>query len=69
MTMWKYILAFTLFAFGIVEIVLALNAGLREALMKTSPVRLKHAESSAFLLAGISALVMGLGILFYGLLL
>lgn len=69
MTMWKYILAFTLFAFGIVEIVLALNSGLREALMKTSPVRLKHAESSAFLLAGISALVMGLGILFYGLLL
>ena len=69
MAMWKYILAFTLSVIGIVEIVLALNAGLREALMKTSPVRLKHAESSAFLLAGISALVMGIGILFYGLLL
>lgn len=54
---------------GIVEIVLALNAGLREALMKTSPVRLKHAEASAFLLAGISALVMGIGMLVYGLLL
>ncbi len=67
--MWKYILAFTLLVIGIVEIVLALNAGLREALMKTSPVRLKQAESSAFLLAGISALVMGIGILFYGLLL
>lgn len=67
--MWKYILAFTLTVIGIVEIVLALNAGLREALMKTSPVRLKQAESSAFLLAGISALVMGIGILFYGLLL
>ena len=67
--MWKYILAFSLFVIGIVEIVLALNAGLREALMKTSPVRLKHAESSAFLLAGIAALVMGIGILFYGLLL
>ena len=64
--MWKYILAFTLSIIGIVEIVLALNAGLREALMKTSPVRLKQAESSAFLLAGISALVMGIGILFYG---
>jgi hypothetical protein len=36
-------------------------------LMQTSPVRLKQAESSAFLLAGISALVMGIGILFYGL--
>ena len=67
--MWKYILAFTLLAIGIVEIVLALNAGLRDALMKTSPVRVKQAESSAFLLAGISALVMGIGILVYGLLL
>jgi hypothetical protein len=64
--MWKYILAFTLTAIGIVEIVLALNTRLREALMKTSPVRLKEAESSAFLLAGISALVMGIGILFFG---
>ena len=61
--MWKYILAFILSAIGIVEIVLALNAGLREALMKTSPVRLKNAESPAFLFAGISALVMAIGIL------
>ena len=64
--MWKNILAITLCVIGIVEIVLALNANLREALMKTSPVRLKQAESSAFLLAGISALVIGVGILFYG---
>ena len=67
MGMWKYILASTLLVIGILEIVLALNKGLREALMQTSPLRLKQAESSAFLLAGISALVMGLGILFYGL--
>ena len=65
--MWKYILAVTLLLIGIVEIVLALHRGLREALMQTSPLRLKQAESSAFLLAGISALVMGIGILFYGL--
>jgi NO-binding membrane sensor protein with MHYT domain len=64
--MWKYILAFTFLVIGIVEIVLALNANLREEVMKTSPVRFKQAESSAFLLAGISALVMGIGILFYG---
>ena len=64
--MWKYILASILSVIGVVEIVLALNANLREALMKTSPVRFKQAESSAFLLAGISALVMGMGILFYG---
>ena len=65
--MWKYILASILFVIGILEIVLALHRGLREALMQTSPLRLKQAESSAFLLAGLSALVMGIGILFYGL--
>ena len=65
--MWKYILASAFFLIGIVEIVLALHSGLRDALMKTSPVRFKQAESSAFLFAGISALVMGLGILFFGL--
>jgi len=67
MGMWKYILASTLLVIGIVEIVLALHRGLRDALMQTSPLRLKQAESPAFLLAGISALVMGIGILFYGL--
>jgi hypothetical protein len=65
---WKYILAAILIVIGIVEIVLALHGGLREALMQTSPLRLRQAESSAFLLAGISALVMGIGILLYGLL-
>ena len=64
--MWKYILGSILLVIGIVEIVLALHEGLREALMQTSPLRLRQAESSAFLLAGISALVMGLGLLFYG---
>jgi len=64
--MWKYILGTILLLIGILEIVLAFHGGLREALMQTSPVRLKQAESSAFLLAGISALVMGIGMLFYG---
>jgi hypothetical protein len=67
MAMWKYILASILLLMGTVEIVLALHRGLREALMQTSPLRIKHAESPMFLLAGISALVMGIGILFYGL--
>ncbi len=67
MTMWKYILGLTLLVVGIVEIILALHGGLREAVMQTSPVRFKHGESPAFLLAGISALVMGIGILLYGL--
>jgi hypothetical protein len=66
MSMWKYILAAALVLIGILEIVLALNANLREALMRTSPVRLKQAESSAFLLAGVSALVIAIGIILYG---
>jgi hypothetical protein len=65
--MWKYILAFALTVIGIFEIVLALHGGLRDAVMQTSPVRFKEAESRAFLFAGISAVVMG-GIIFYGLL-
>ena len=64
--MWKYILASALLVIGILEIVLAFHGGLREALMQTIPVRYKQAESSAFLLAGISALVMAIGILFFG---
>jgi hypothetical protein len=64
--MWKYILGSILLVIGTLEIVLALHGGLREALMHTSPVRVKQAESSAFLLAGISALVMGIGLLVYG---
>jgi hypothetical protein len=66
MAMWKYILTSALAVIGILEIVLALHGDLREAVMQTSPVRFKHAESPVFLLAGISALVMGIAILFYG---
>jgi len=65
--MWKYILASALSVIGIVEIVLSRHRGIREAVMQTSPVRFKHAESSVLLLAGISALVTGIGILVYGL--
>ena len=64
--MWKYILASILTIIGILEIVVALHKGLRDALMQTIPVRYKQAESSAFLLAGISALVMAIGLLFFG---
>ena len=67
MAMWKYVLAVTLLVVGIVEILLALHGGLRDALMQTSPVRFKQGESSMFLLAGASALVTGIGILLYGL--
>ena len=66
MSMWKYVLASTLLVIGIAEIVLALHRGLREAVMQTSPVRSKVAESPVLLFAGISALLTGIGILFYG---
>jgi len=66
MHMWKYILASAFLVIGILEIVLAFHRRLRDAVMQTSPVRIKQAETSAFLLAGISALVMGIGLLFYG---
>jgi hypothetical protein len=65
MGMWKYILAAILLVIGTLEIVLALRKDLRDALMQTSPVRFKQTESPMFLLAGISALVMGAGILIY----
>ena len=65
--MWKYFLASILLIIGILEILLALNKDLRQAVMQTSPLRLKQAESPMFLLAGISALVMGIGIFVYGL--
>ena len=65
--MWKFILASALLVIGVVEIVLALHKGLREAVMQASPVRSKLAESPVLLFAGISALVTGIGILFYGL--
>ena len=60
-------MASTLSVVGIVEIILAFHRGLREAVMQTSPVRFKHGESSVFLFAGITALVTGIGIFFYGL--
>ena len=64
--MLKYIFASLFLFIGVVEIVLAFHAGLREALMQSSPVRSKLAERPALLFAGVSALLMGFGILFYG---
>lgn len=65
--MWKFILASFLIIVGSVEIVLAFNKGLRETLMQSSPLRSNRAEPPVLLLAGISALITGTGILLYGL--
>ncbi len=65
--MWKYIAALFFVLIGILEITLALNANLRETIMKNSLVRSKRSEPVFLFLAGLSALVMACGILFYNL--
>ena len=67
MAMLKYVLAGALLVVGIVEIILALHGGLREAVMQASPLRFKQGESGMFLFAGVSALVTGIALLVYGL--
>ncbi len=64
--MWKYGFAAFLLLIGIVEIILALNGRLREALMQNSLVRSKSAEPLVLFLVGLSAVAMALGILVYG---
>jgi hypothetical protein len=66
--MWKYIVASFFFIIGCLELILAANKGIREAVMKNSLVRSKRAEPLILFLAGLSAIAMGLGILFYHLL-
>lgn len=63
--MWKYILAAFLILMGVIEILLALNKPLREEIMKNSPIQSTRATSRFLLLAGLSAFVMALLLLFY----
>ncbi len=63
--MWKYIAAAFLFLIGALEILLALNRGLRDEIMKNSPLPLPSATPLYLLLAGLSAFAMALGILLY----
>lgn len=65
--MWKNIIAYFLLFIGAIEILLALNSRLRDALMSNSPVPAKGASPVVFLLAGLSAIGLGLGILLFGL--
>ena len=64
--MWKFIVASFLLLIGIVEIILALNGRLREAVMQNSLVRSKSAEPLVLFLVGLSAVAMALGIIVYG---
>jgi hypothetical protein len=64
--MWKYLLGGFFLLIGALEILLALNAPLREAVLQASLVRAKRAEPAVLLLVGCSALVTGLGLILYG---
>ncbi|MDT4953677.1 MAG: hypothetical protein QOJ02_1815 [Acidobacteriota bacterium] len=63
--MWKYIAAVFFFIIGCVELLLAVNGNLRETLLKNSMIRSKRAEPTLLFIAGLSAIAIGIGILFY----
>ena len=63
--MWRYVLAAFLLLIGVIEIGLALNKPMRDEIMKNSPVQSTRATPTFLLLAGASAFVMALALLFY----
>ena len=63
--MWRYLLAGFLIVMGLIEILLALNKRMRDELIKNSPVQSVLGSPVYLLLAGVSALVIALGLLFY----
>ncbi len=63
--MWRYLLAAFLFLIGAIEILLALNKPMRDEIMKNSPIPLTSAAPFYLCFAGVSAFVMGLGLLLY----
>ena len=63
--MWRYVLVAFLILIGVIEIGLALNKPMRDEIMKNSPIRSTRATPTFLLLAGVSAFVMALALLFY----
>jgi hypothetical protein len=63
--MWRYVLAAFLFLIGAIEILLALNQPMRDEIMKNSPIPSAGVKPLFLLLAGASAFVMALVLLFY----
>ena len=63
--MWRYIAAAFLLLMGVIEIGLALNKPMRDEIMKNSPIQSTRATPTFLLLAGASAFVMALALLFY----
>jgi hypothetical protein len=50
---------------GVIEILLALNKPIRDEILKNSPIQKMRAAPAYLFLAGLSAFVMALGIIFY----
>ena len=63
--MLRYILVAFLFFIGALEILLALNTRMRDEIMKNSPIQSTGPTPVFLLLAGASAFIMALGLLFY----
>ncbi len=63
--MWKYTFAAFLFIAGAIEILLALNARMREELMKNSPVQSTRMTPAVLFISGLSAFAMALVLIFY----
>ncbi len=63
--MWKYVLAAFLLLIGVIEILLALNKPMRDEIMKNSPIQSTRLTPLFLLLAGVSAFVMALALIFY----
>jgi hypothetical protein len=63
--MWKYIVAVLLILIGSLEMVLAINKRLRDELMKNSPMPFPRSAPTYLLMAGASAFVMALALIFY----
>lgn len=63
--MWRYVLAAFLVLMGAIEILLAFNKPMRDEIMKNSPIQSTRATPLFLLLAGVSAFVMALVLLFY----
>ena len=63
--MWRYLLIAFLFFIGAIELLLALNKPMRDEILKNSPVQSTRATPTFLLLAGASAFLMALGLLFY----
>ncbi len=63
--MWRYFIAGFLILIGAFEIVLALNARLREEVMKNSPLPLSSNAPWFLFVAGLSAFGIAVGLLFF----